>query len=145
MATTSRKIFVDTSVLVSFIDRADSNHQKGVQAIESIAKLGYQAYTSNQNISETYALLAQKVGVSVALDFLQIILQSDIEIIFSQRSDLITAHRIIRANRDKQVSFREALNATLMQKRGIMQVLTLNYWHNLFGTYVSQLIVVKYP
>ena len=142
MATQSRKIFIDSSVLLSFIDRADPNHTKGAHAIETIASLGFQAFTSNQNISEVYSALTRSVGTSVALDFLQVILQSDIEIIFDQKADLITAYRILRANRNRQISLREVLNASLMQKRGIIQILTFSHWHNLFGTYASNLIVV---
>lgn len=142
MVVQNRKIFIDSSVLVSFIDRADPNHTIGVHAIETIARLEFQAFTSIQNISDTYSTLTRKVGISVALDFLQAILQSDIEIIFPQKADLITANRILRANRDRQISLRDALNACLMQKAGIVQVLTFNYWHNLFGTYASNLTVV---
>lgn len=142
MVVQSRKIFIDSTVLVSFIDRADPNHIIGVHAIETIARLGFQAFTSIQNISDTYSTLTRKVGISVALDFLQAILQSDIEIIFPQKADLVTANRILRANRDRQISLRDALNACLMQKAGIVQVLTFNYWHNLYGTYASNLTVV---
>ena len=139
MAIQSRKIFIDSSVLISFIDRADPNHLSGVKAIETIARMQFQAYTSHQNVSETYAALARKVGISVASDFLQAILQSDIEIISPQKADLITANRILRVNRDRQISIREVLNASLMQKGGIVQILTFTYWHNYFGTYVSNL------
>ena len=140
MAIQSRKIFVDSSVLLAFVDRADSNHNKAAQAMDSLARMGYQIYTSYQNIFDTYATLAREVGMSVALDFLQAGLHSEMEILFPQKADLITAHRMIRANRDRQLTLREVLNATLMQKRGIIQVLTFTYWHNLFGSYVSNLI-----
>lgn len=140
MALQSRKVFVDSSILVPFVDRGDVNHQRSVKSIENLARLHYQLYTSYQNIAETYATLAREVGISVALDFLQAALQSDMEIIFPQKGDLITAHRMLRGNRDRQITLREAINATLMQKRGITQILTLTYWHNLFGTYVTNVI-----
>lgn len=139
MTIQSRKIFVDSSVLISFIDRADTNHPRAVKAMENLARLKYQLYTSSQNISEVYAALARETGISVALDFLQAALQSDIEILFPQKGDLITAHRMLRTNRAHQLSLREVLNATLMQKRGIVQILTFTYWQNLFGSYISNL------
>lgn len=139
MAIQSRKIFVDSSILVPFVDRGDINHQKAVKSMENLARLHYQLYTSQQNIAETYAALSRETGISVALDFLQAALQSDMEIIFPQKADLITTHRMLRSNRDRQITLREALNATLMQRRGITQILTFTYWHNLFGTYVSNL------
>lgn len=139
MVSQSKKIFIDSSILIPFVNRGDSNHQKAVKIIEDLARLNCQLYTSIQNISETYAVLTKEVGISVALDFLQASLQSDMEIVFPSKADLITVHRMIRSNRERQVTFREILNATMMQKRGITQILTFTYWHNLFGTYVSNL------
>jgi len=46
---------------------------------------------------------------------------------------------MLKMNRDRQITLRESLNATLMQKRGIMQVITFTYWHNLFGNYVTNI------
>lgn len=140
MATTSRKIFIDFSIFIAFIDRGAQNHLKASKAIGDLASVGYRLYTSSQVVADSYTLLYRDVGSTVALEFLQIMLQTGIEILFPQKADLITAHRILRVNRDKQISISEALNATLMQKRGIVQILTFSYWHNLFGTNVSNLI-----
>lgn len=140
MAIQSKKIFIDSSILISFIDRADSNHRKAVLSFERLAQLGYQLYTSYQNIAETYAALSREMGQSMALDFLQTSLQSDMEILFPQKADIITVHRMLRSNRDRQITLREAMNATLMQKKGIMQILSFSYWHNLFGTFVSNIV-----
>lgn len=141
MALQSKKIFIDSSVLMAFIDRSDTNHSKAANTMESIAKLGFQTYTSYLHISETYATLTREVGGSVALDFLQAVLQSDMEIIFPQKADLISANRMLRSNRSRQISLREVITAILMQKRGVIQILTFNYWHNLFGTYASSLLI----
>lgn len=140
MAIQTRKIFLDSSIFVAFVDRSDPNHLKASKAIEDLARLGYQVYTSIQNVQDSYAVLAREVGVTLALEFLQAMLQSDTEIIFPQKADLITAHRMLRSNRDRQITLREVVNATLMQRRGIIQLLTFTYWHNLFGTYVSGLV-----
>ena len=142
MATTSRKIFIDSSILIAFIDRGDPNHLKASKSIEALASLGYRLYTSSLVVTHSYTLLSREVGAAIALEFLQTMLQSGIEILFPQKIDLITAHRILRVNRDRQIVLSEALNATLMQKRGIVQILTFSYWNKLFGTYVSNLIVV---
>lgn len=140
MANTSRKIFIDSSILIAFVDRGDPNHLKASKAIEDMASLGYRLYTSSQVVADSYALLSRDVGITVALEFLQTMLQTGIEILFPQKADLITAHRILRVNRDEQIPLSEAINATLMQKKGITQILTLSYWHKLFGTSVSNLI-----
>lgn len=142
MATSGRKIFIDSSILIAFVDRGASHHLKASKAIEDLASIGYSLYTSSQVIADSYDILFRNVGATVALEFLQTMLQTGIEILFSQKADLITAHRILRVNQDKQISLNEALNATLMQKRGIIQILTFSYWNNLFGTTVSNLTTV---
>lgn len=142
MATTSRKIFIDSSILIAFIDRGAPNHLRAAKAIEDLARIGYRLYTSSSVVTESYTLLSKEVGTTIAFEFLQTMIQSGIEMLFPQKADLITAHRILRVNRDRQITLNEAMNATLMQKRGIVQILTFTYWHNLFGTYVSNLTVV---
>lgn len=140
MAATSRKIFIDSSIFIAFIDRGNPNHLIASKAVEDLARIGYRLYTSSSALTDSYALLSQEVGTTIALEFLQTMLQSGIEILFPQKIDLITAHRILRVNRDRQIPLGEALNATLMQKKGVIQILTFTYWHNLFGTIVSNLI-----
>ncbi len=139
MAVQSRKIFVDSSIFISFIDRADSNHSRGVKIMESLAKAGSQLYTSSLAVNEVYSALSREAGMSVALDFLQAIIQSDIEVIYPQKADYIASHRMLRANKERQLTLREVLSATIMQRREVTQILTFNYWHNLFGSYVNNL------
>lgn len=139
MAIQTKKIFIDSSVLIAFIDRADKNHAKAIKIFEDLAKAGNQLYTSSQSIQDTFSALSIEMGQSVALEFLQSSLQSDIEILFPQKADLITSYRILQSNRERQINLREAVNATLMQKKNIMQIATFSYWHNLFGTYVTNL------
>lgn len=142
MATTSRKIFIDSSIIIAFIDRGNPNHLIASKAIEDLASIGYRFYTSSQVVTDSYTLLSREVGTTVALEFFQTILQSGIEILFPQKADLITAHRLLRVNRDRQIPLSEILNATLMQKKGVVQILTFTHWSNLFGTFTSNLTTV---
>src|SRR5689334_1678491 len=109
MANQVRKIFIDSSVLIAFVDRADANHLKAVKIMSDLVSLGYQPYTSLQIITESYVVLAREIGISIGSEFLQTMLQSSIEILFPQKTDLITAHRMLRVNSDRQISLRETL------------------------------------
>ncbi|MCL5439249.1 MAG: hypothetical protein M1268_04695 [Patescibacteria group bacterium] len=140
MSIQSSKIFIDSTVLYSFIDRADPNHQKTIRAFDTLGRLEYQVSTSSHNITEAYYTLAREASNSLALEFLDIILISEIEIIFPQKTDFVSALRILKANKEKDINFREALNVVLMKKRDIYQILTFNYWHQLFGIQASNLI-----
>lgn len=139
MATTAKKVFIESSVLWAFVDRADAHHAAAVKIMETLAKLNYALFTSSQNVTETYTALNMEVGLVVAQEFLQAILGSSIEILFPQKADLITGLKMLKSNRDRQVSLKEILNVTLMQKRGVTQVATFTYWHNLLGTYVGNI------
>lgn len=130
----SKKIFLDSSALYAFIDRADPNHAQVVKIIETLSLNYSQIYTSVQAISDTYSAIESQLGASISLDLLKTILESNIDIIYPQKADLATAYRLINANRGKQISLREALNAALMQKKGILQILTFRFWHNLLGS-----------
>ena len=142
MASTNRKIFIDSSVLTAFVDRGNTRHLRVVKAFEVAASIGYRLYTSPPIIADAYGELTSQVGTTVALEFLHTVLQSGMEIIFMQKTDLNAAYRILKVNRSEQISFDEAMNAALMQRKGITQILTFRTWHNLFGTTASTLSTV---
>jgi predicted nucleic acid-binding protein len=134
MASINQKIFIDSSVLTAFIDRGNSRHLLATKSIEVMASFGYRIYTSPPTIAESYSELMKQVGTTIALEFLQTILQSGIEIVYLQKTDLNSAYRILKANRTERISLSEALTAAMMQRKGIMEVLTFRVWNNLFGT-----------
>lgn len=143
MFTESKKIFLDSSVFIAFIDRGSQVHLKASKALEHLASTGCRLYTSSHSVIDSYNPLTSNVGTTVALEFLQSMLQTGIEVLFPQKADLITAHRILRINRDKEIPLSEALNAVLMQKKGIRQILTFKDWTKLFGTEISNLVTIQ--
>ncbi len=140
MISKTKKIFIDSSIFLAFIDRGDPNHKKATQTLHTIAQLETTLYTSIFNILDTYSIVTREIGLTVGLEFLSSVLRSDMEVLFPQKADLLTAFKILQTNRNRQISLREALVAVLMEKKGINQILTFTYWHSLFGTYVSSLI-----
>lgn len=141
MSTTSKKVFIDTSIFIAFIDRANLNHQKSTQVIEFFAKQGYQLFTSNLVVVQTFNRIEKEIGTSISLDFLQAILESDIEVIYYDQQDLIACFRFLKNYQSKQASLNEIINSHLMNKRSIPSVITYDLWHNLMGTQVSSLIL----
>lgn len=141
MSIQSRKVFVDSSVLIAFIDRADPSHSKAVKNLENLARLKYHLYTSAININDVYTILARGISTMVSIDFLQASLQSDMEILFPQKTDFIACLRMLKSNKERQLSLKEVINATLMQRKGINQILTFTYWHNLYGSFVTSLAI----
>ena len=131
---TTRKIFLDSSALYAFMDRTDTNYERVSKAMEQFSLQGASLFTNLQCAYETYNAINNQLGITLGFDFLQAMLESSIEILWPQKTDLIAAFRLIKLNRDKQLFLREALIAILMQKRGIPLILTCTYWNNLLGS-----------
>jgi predicted nucleic acid-binding protein len=132
----SKKIFIDSTALYAFIDRSDINYAQAAKIMDQLAVQGAQLYTSLHAILETYAVINSQLGTAVSYEFLQSILESNIEILYPQKADLISSSRLIKTNKNKQITLKEALTATMMQKKGIFQILTFSYWHSLLGSEV---------
>lgn len=137
---TSRKIFLDSSMFTSFIDRTHLNHQKTGAILEFLARQDYQVFTSSITIYQSFNLLERDLGSHISHEFLKAILDSSIKILYISESDLLFAHRVLKSSMRPELSFAEILIARLMEKHGIPSILTYGYWHNVSGTSVSNLI-----
>lgn len=130
----SKKVFIDSSLFYAFIDRGDPNHSQAAKIMEQLSRQGSILYTSLQSVQDTYSALNDKMGMVLSHEFIQTIMESNIEILYPQRSDLISAFRLIKQNKGKQISLKEALISILMQKRNIPQIAAFTPWHNLLGS-----------
>jgi len=130
----SKKIFIESSVLYAFVDRASSDHTQSVRLLDQLSLQGTHLYTSIQSVMDTNNAINNQLGATLSLDFLQSMTESTIEILYPQKADFIAAFKLLRLNRYKQISLKEALISVLMQKKGISQILTFAYWHNLLGS-----------
>lgn len=136
---TSRKIFLDSSIFLSFIDRTHLNHQKTVAILELLASQNYQLYTSDLAVFQSFNLIERDLGFRVSQEFLKAILDSTIKILYAAEQDLLFAFRFFKTA-TRKASLTEVITARLMEKHGIVSILTFDYWHNIAGTAVSNLI-----
>src|SRR5437868_5471893 len=128
------KVFLDSSALYAFIDRADPNHLYSSKLFEHFSLQRVSIYTSIQVVQDVFTAINNQLGNTISFEFLQAMSESDIEILYLQKADFLAAFRLIKLNRNKQISLKEALTATIMQKKGITQILTFTYWPNLLGS-----------
>ncbi len=140
MAITSRKIFIGSSYIFAFMDRANLKHAKAVEILEFLAHQKYQVYTSEIVVLQTFNAIERDLGLTMGTEFLQAILESSIQILHSTESDLLAAFRYIKANPGHGNPLPSIIDANLMQKHGINSILTFDFWPNLMGTTVSNLI-----
>lgn len=136
----SHKIFLDSSIFLSFIDRTHFHHQKTVNLLAFLAKQDYQVYTSSLVVYQSFSLIERDLGLSLSQDFLRAILDSAINILYISESEFLFAFRFLKTTAQRPLSLIEITTARLMEKHGITHILTFDYWHNIAGTTVSNLV-----
>ena len=80
------------------------------------------------------------MGQTVSLDFFQAMLESNIEVIYPSKAEMVAAFRVIKNNPQRQTVLTEIVSAIMMEKNGIGAILTYDFWHNLLGTSISALL-----
>lgn len=107
--------FVDSSALVSLVDREDDTHRTAVDAYESLKSEGYRLFTSNHIVVETYDLLASTLGHEIARSWLD---EMSLPIYVADANDLEQARdRVLRSR--KPLNFNDALSVVIMQRLGV--------------------------
>ena len=140
MIISSKKIFIGSSLFFAFMDRANLNHAKAIEIVEFLAHQKYQVYTSEIVVFQTFNAIERDLGSTMVTEFLQAILESSIQILYSSEADLLAAYRYIKANPGHQNPLPSIVNANLMQKNDISSILTFDFWPNIMGTTISKLV-----
>jgi predicted nucleic acid-binding protein len=140
MAQNQPKIFLGITFLMSFIDRTDYNHLKIVPIMEYLGRYNYKLYTSSTVALQIFMRLEKDFSRQLAQEFLSVMAESSIEILFPTPSDFLAANRYYKMNPDSKARILEVVNAIIMEKNGITEVLTYDSWVNLFGIKKSSLI-----
>ncbi|SRR5258708_1834953 len=140
MVALSPKIFIDSSILLAFLNRVDINHIKSSQLLEFLGQQKFRAFTSSLAVMNTFNRAEKDLASAVAFDFLQAILESEIQILYPEQGDFLAAYRLLRSSPNQQAGLTEIINARLMERHAISNTLTFDPWHNLMGTNVSGLL-----
>lgn len=107
--------FVDSSALVSLVDRDDYTHRAAVDAYESLKAEGYRLFTSNHVVAETYDLLVGSYGHAIARSWLD---EMGLPVYVADANDLEQARdRVLTAR--KSINFNDALSVVIMQRLGV--------------------------
>ena len=107
--------FVDSSALVSLVDRDDFTHRAAVDAYESLKSDGYRLFTSNHVVAETYDILASSLGHDVARSWLD---EMGLPVYVADSTDLEQARDRVISSRTA-LNFNDALSVVIMQRLGV--------------------------
>lgn len=140
MAISSKKIFIEASLFLAFIDRVNPNHAKASKIFEVLGRDKYQVFTSGMVVAQTFNVIERDLGETLARYFLQTMLETNIQILYTNEPDLLAALRFLKANPGRQISLLSIINANLIQRHSINSILTFDFWPNVMGIVVSDLI-----
>lgn len=109
--------FVDSSAIVTLVDRDDASHEAALDAYRSLVEAGYRLFTTNHVLDEAFELLVAGVGLEVARHWL---CNHRLPIYFVDESDLAAAKELI-ANRaaTATITLTDALSMVVMERLGV--------------------------
>src|SRR5437868_14350413 len=103
------KVVFASSALYAVIDRAHPSHLYSSKLFEHFSLQSVSIYTSIQVVQDVFTAINNQLGNTISFEFLQAMSESDIEILYLQKADFLAAFRLIKLNRNKQISLKEAL------------------------------------
>jgi predicted nucleic acid-binding protein len=133
MATQSKKVYISSSGFYAFINRAHAKHEHASAFFRYFGLENYNLYTDILTINNTYNRIYQEISPSLAKDFLKTIFLGNINIIYPEESDFKAALKTLVNYQSTELTFGQALTAVLANRRGISQIFTFDYLHQLFG------------
>lgn len=139
MAALSKKVYLSPSSFVAFLDRAHEKHQQAVAFFNFFGEKQYILYTDILTIYEVHRQIHYEISPSLARDFLRTIFYSNINIIYTDESDIKAALKTLTSSISMNLTFEKALVATLADRRDISQICTFEYLPALFGINVFYL------
>ena len=132
MATLSKKVYLDPSIMCAFIDRAHPKHEQAKAFFRFFAQEEYTLFTDSINVTDAYATIYRDISPSLAKDFLRTLTLSSINIIYPEEADLKAALKALVNYKSTELTYQKAIVAVLANKRGIPQIATFDYLHQLF-------------
>lgn len=133
MATLSKKVFVESDIFYSFINRADEHYPQASAFFRYFAEQKFQVFTSYPVQENVYQQIYERISPSLAKDFMRGMSLSSINILYPTESDAKAALKSLINYQNTELTFREAQTAVLSNRNYIGQICTFRYVHPLFG------------
>jgi predicted nucleic acid-binding protein len=132
MAIYSKKVYLEPSIMCAFIDRAHPKHEQATAFFRFFAQEEYTLFTDSINLTDAYNTIYRDISPSLAKDFLRTMALSNINIIYPEEADMKAALKALVNYKSTELTYQKALVAVLANKRGISQIATFDYLHQLF-------------
>lgn len=128
----SKKVYLEPSMMCAYIDRAHPKHEQATAFFRFFAQEEYTLFTDSVNVTDAYNTIYRDISPSLAKDFLRTVALSNINVIYPEEADMKAALKALVNYKSTELTYQKALVAVLANKRGISQIATFDYLHQLF-------------
>ena len=118
MSISPRVVLVDAGPLFALIDSRDQYHHRAHQELDDIYDGGWGFAVAWTTVAETYSLLARRIGVLTAQEWLEDLIR-DFMVLPVSPDDYLTAIEHLRRFPDQQFSLFDAIVYVLSRERGM--------------------------
>lgn len=129
----SKKVFLAADVFVAFVDRAHPKHIHAVAFFRYFASEHFEIYSTISVCIEAYNNINKDISPTLARDFLKAITLGNINMIYPEDAEFKLTVKALTSYGSHDLTFQEALNATLADRRRIPFICTFAYLHPLYG------------
>ena len=126
-------VFLDTSGIVAAMNNKDANHEKAKQIFHQLAEEKSVLLITNYIRAETYALLLQRAGKKVALNFLA---DKSWVTEWVDPEDEEKAVNILYQYEDKDFSLTDATSFVIMNRLGIKEAVYFDRHFRQYGIHL---------
>ncbi|MBI5044655.1 MAG: PIN domain-containing protein [Candidatus Levybacteria bacterium] len=133
MAILSKKVYLDSSVFVAFIDRAHIKYDQATAYFRYFALEEYQLFSDPYTLIDAYNRLYNDISPSLAKDFMRVMALSNITMVYPEESDVKNALKAIVNFKTTDLTYPKALLSVLANRRGVPQICSFDYMPALFG------------
>lgn len=129
----SKKVYLDSSVFVAFIDRAHIKYDQSTAYFRYFALEEYQLFSDPFTLIDAYNRLYNDISPSLAKDFMRVMALSNITMVYPEESDIKNALKAIVNFKTTDLTYPKALLSVLANRRGVPQICSFDYMPALFG------------
>lgn len=130
-----KRAFVDSSGFFALICEQDRHHDRARLLFEQANQARWRLVTTNAVVTESHALLLTRLrdGRRHALEFLDRLTESEIEIDRVRAADERRALSLLHAHADKDFSLCDALSFVVMERLGITEAIAFDRHFRQYG------------
>lgn len=133
MPVTSKKVYLDSSVFVAFIDRAHIKYDQATAYFRFFALEEYQLFSDPYTLMEAYTRLYNDISPSLAKDFMRVMALSNVNLVYPEENDTKNALKALVNFKTTDLTYPKALLSVLANRRGVPQICSFDYMPPLFG------------